>query len=270
MSRTSRANARRRISLLASSGLVSSSVVAGLSAVAIATLAPTAVWAGCSPDSVGAGNTSGTAVANTATGEVCTGGETGIWYKATGNLTVVLQGAPVSTAGVGINDAVAGNLKIGVDTGVFTGGSIVNTAGDGIFAATSAGSVEIDTGSSVGPLAAATVVGSANGISGSGSSGVLINAYNNVTGTNFDGILAGSASSGQVIVNTGTNTGGPVTVTGGFDGIRTQDLGTGRTPPTTHHTQTRRTGKSPGHPPHPRARDTHQFNTDINGGLCRR
>src|SRR5260221_11811358 len=139
MSRTSRANARRRISLLASSGLVSSSVVAGLSAVAIATLAPAPAWAGCSPDSVGAGNTSGTAVANTATGEVCTGGETGIWYKATGNLTVVLQGAPVSTAGVGINDAVAGNLKIGVDTGVFTGGSIVNTAGDGNFPGDSAG-----------------------------------------------------------------------------------------------------------------------------------
>ncbi|HZZ35186.1 MAG TPA: hypothetical protein VFE03_05640, partial [Caulobacteraceae bacterium] len=110
MSRITRGNARRRISLLATSSLVATSLLSGAATLTAVTLAPSAALAACLPDPAG---TAGVPLPASG-GESCVGADTGIAYTATGDLTVLMEGAPVTDWGVFV-DGTGGtvDLKLG-------------------------------------------------------------------------------------------------------------------------------------------------------------
>src|SRR5579872_3566916 len=192
-----RSTTARRISLLASSSLAASTLAAGLGGVAFTAFTPAVALAACSPTPA---TTTGPGAFASGV-QSCGGNDAGVFYQATAGMTVLFVGETVTTNGVGVTAAGATNINLGVDTTTLTAGNIVSTSGAGIGFTTGSGAIEIDTGSTIGPNPGALVTGLAGITATTGGTGtVLINAYNNVTGTAGDGISV-AAGSGNVTIN---------------------------------------------------------------------
>ena len=251
MPRITRANARRRISLLASSSLVATSMLAGFGTVVVTALTPSAALASvCAPVEGSTGPNSGPSVSGVAT---CVSGvpTTGIDYKennGSGGLTVNLDGVTTTTYGVSVEaqdngfitlrdnivpsaiDATnnAGVIVSGAGGAVTvdfthgaTGTTVNSTGGDGIHL-TNTGSGTITSNTT------GTVQGSGNGVYTRAGTGVTtIGATAAVTGAR-NGIDTNSSGGDihitAVNVNGGTNTG--IYANAGGGSITVKDTGT--------------------------------------------
>jgi len=205
MSRTARANARRRLSLLTSTSLAATSVLAGFGGLALTALTPAAALAAaCSPFPEG---TTGPGSGPTVSGgpETCKGSTPGIdfsEFNSLGGLGVDLQGATVTTNGVSIEATDTGFINL-LD---IAGGSTItnsNAKSDGILITGKGGAVTVD-------LSFATPVTSTvnDGVhlTDTGAGAISFNSAGNVQGAR-DGIYT-SASTGATKISSSTNVAG--------------------------------------------------------------
>ncbi|HEX7758403.1 MAG TPA: hypothetical protein VF459_02795 [Caulobacteraceae bacterium] len=210
MSRTVRATARRRISLLATSSLVASTIIAGAGGVALTAFTPAvALAATCT-------QTEGTyAAPNASTGGTITCGPGSVasigFTSPTAGTDILMQGnLVVNNGGLLLTSTGAFNLGVAVTPG-FTGGSIDATGAgeDGIHVASTGGNVQV---SNAVPGSAITVIGDVNGIFAGTTLGgtVDVTAAANVTGGAQAGIQT-SAGTGATTVT--VNSGVTVTAT---------------------------------------------------------
>jgi hypothetical protein len=222
MSRTSRANARRRFSLLTSTSLAATSVLAAFGGLAVTALTPAAALAAAC--SFFAEGTTGPGSGPTVSGgpEVCKGSTPGIdfsEFNALGGLGVNLNGATVTTNGVSIEATDTGFINL---LDIASGSTITNSnaKSDGILITGKGGLVSVD-------LSFATPVTSTvnDGVhlTDTGAGAISFNTAGNVQGAR-DGIYT-LASTGATKISSSTNvaggslhgiasysSGGPITV----------------------------------------------------------
>ena len=110
-------NARGRIGLLASSSLVASTLMAGLGGVALTAFTPAVALASCNPTAAG---TNAGATKNANGLQTCGGTDAGVFYTATGGITVLFEKEAITTNGVGVTSTKAFNESVGVDTATFS------------------------------------------------------------------------------------------------------------------------------------------------------
>jgi hypothetical protein len=179
----------------------------------------------CAPTANGVNAGGRTAASGT---QLCQGGDTGIWYKATGgNLTVNLNNEPITTNGININDdGLARNLTLNAGlAGSYTGAAIKDsTAGGGgnfagIALTSSGGNVAISTATG----SIVTVTGGPGfGIGGvtGGAGTVSISTGDTVTDLTGTGVGAQTANGAATIT-------ADADVTAGQDALYAAATGTG-------------------------------------------